>query len=182
MNAKDTARCQQAIKLANSGQKQRAYKQFEELYYRYPDNVTLLYWIAYTTPSFQEAQDILTILARLEPHHPKLQELQQYTSRMQQSIVYAPSPGKFGPELQCPYCHHISPSRITQKVSVGGWIWLLIFFLLFLGCVLALVPTTQETTMGCMAFFSLLIGFIGLFFKKRSYTCGHCGIALGDIA
>ena len=181
MNTKDTARCQRAINLAKSGQKQKAYEQFTELYYRYPEDITLLIWIAYTTPSHKEAQDTIAIIAHLEPHHPKLQELQLYADKMQQNIPSAPSSGNFGPKLQCPYCHHVQPALIKQKIAVGGWIWFSIFLFLFL-CSLSTIAVSQTSTMGCMTVFFLLISFIGLFFKKRSYACGHCGITLGAIS
>ena len=183
MNTEDTARCQQAIDLANSGMKQLAYEQFCALHqHGNTENVTLLYWIAYTTPSLEEAQRTIVSIARLEPDHPKLQELQEYVDRMQQKVIFVPPPEWAGPVMTCPYCHHTGPSRITRKISVGGWIWFSIFFLLFLCCMFALVPTSRTSAMGCIGFFLLLVGLIGLFMKKRSYTCGNCGITLGAIS
>lgn len=176
MNTEDTAQCQHAIKLANSGQKQMAYQLFCALYPRNAESVTLLYWLAYTTPSREEAQRTIASIARLEPEHPKLQELRAYVDRME------PPPEWDGPVMTCPYCHHIGPSRVTQKVSIGGWIWFSVFFLLFLGCMFTLVPASQGPAMGCMGFFLLLVGLIGLFTKKRSYACGKCGITLGAIS
>ncbi len=180
MNREDMARCQQAIDLANSGQKQLAYGQFSALYnHGNTEDITLLYWIAYTTPAIEEAQRALATIAYLEPDHPKLQELREYVGRKQLRFVHPPA--RLGPSLQCPYCRYAGPVRIAQKISVAGWIWFSAFFLLFLCCWLALVPSTQVTTMGCVGFFFLLLGIIGLFIKKRSYACSSCGIALGDI-
>jgi len=178
MSPEDTAHCQQAINLANTGQIEMAYARFYALRNNgNPEDVTLLYWIAYTTPFLQEAEQAIMTIARLEPMHPKLQELQAYVRRKHMGS----SPARQGPLLQCPYCHSVRPARIKQKISVGGWVWFAAFFLFALCCWMAIVPITQTQTMGCTGFFFLLLSIIGFFFKKRSYTCGSCGIALGDI-
>jgi hypothetical protein len=176
MSPEDIARCQQAIDLANAGQHHVAYIQFNALYKQgYTEDITLLYWIAYTTPSAEEAYRAVWSISHLEPAHPKLQELRKYVDQKQQRAAQ-------GPSLQCPYCYYFGSARVKRKVSVAGWIWFSAFFLLFLCCLLALVPATQVQTMECTAFFFLAMGIIGLFIiKKRSYTCGSCGIALGDI-
>ena len=72
MSLEDAALCQQAIGLANAGDKMLAYDQFVQLYYRYPQDVTLLYWLAFTTPSMEEAQRAIGDIARIQPNHPKL--------------------------------------------------------------------------------------------------------------
>ncbi len=151
MNTEDTVRCQHAIKLANSGQKQMAYQLFCALYPRNAKEVTLLYWLAYTTPSPEEAQRAIATIARIEPDHPKLQALQQHV----QSTVYI-APGGVGPVLQCPYCHHVGPVRVAQKISTGGWI-----------------------CFGVLLFAFLPLCWIGLLIKRDQYACGMCGIVLG---
>lgn len=181
MSPEDTVRCQQAIDLAKLGQKQRAYEQFCALHARYPQNSTLLYWIAFTTPYREEAQRTIADIASIEPAHPRLSELQQYVERMQPGIVQLS--GYTGPSLRCPYCHHIGPVRITRKIATGGWIWFAAFFLVFFGIMSAVVPIAELHTVECMAFFFLLVGIIGLFLiKKRVYHCGQCGVTFGDAA
>ena len=181
MSPEDTTYCQQAIDLAHSGKGQQAYEQFCILYHHgNTEDITLLFWLAYTTPFLEEARRAMRTIERLEPNHPNLPRLRNRMSKWQQKAAYA-SPRKVGLVITCPYCHHTGHPRITRKVSTTGWIWFSAFFLLFLGCLFALVPVTQVSTMGKAAFFFLLVGAIGLFRKKRSYTCGHCGIALGDI-
>jgi len=65
MSPEDVALCQQAIELANSGQKQAAYEQFCSIHaHGNSDDVTLLYWIAFTTPSLEEAQRATDTIAR----------------------------------------------------------------------------------------------------------------------
>ena len=156
MSPEDIIRCQQAINLANTpGQKQVAYMQFCELYSRNINDVTLLYWLAYTTLSREEAQRAIGTIASLEPMHPKLQELQAYVSKKQYYVLAQPA---IGPALHCPYCHFYGPAHIEEKTSVGGWVCFGIMLVLF---------------------FPLC--WIGLLIKRSYYTCGSCAIALGDI-
>ena len=118
MSPEDVALCQQAIKLANSGQKQTAYKQFCLIHnHGNTDDVTLLYWIAVTTPSSVEAQRALDTIARIEPDHPKLPALQAYLDRKRPLDV------RFGAMVQCPYCHTQARPFIKSEVSTGGWIF-----------------------------------------------------------
>jgi len=84
MSPQDVALCQQAIELANSGQTQAAYKQFCMLYsHGNSEDVTLLYWIAATTPSLKEAQRAMYTIARIEPTHPELSALRAYLARQE---------------------------------------------------------------------------------------------------
>jgi hypothetical protein len=179
MNVEDTARCQRAIELANAGQKQAAYEQFCAIHnHGNAEDVTLLYWIAYTTPSREEAQRAVETIAHVEPFHPRLQELHEYVHRMPQAVAYAPPPPpqgqmfappavmyaappmvavNLGPVLQCPYCHYVGPVRVAQKISTGGWICFGVLVLVF-------IP----------------LCWIGLLIKKDYYACSVCGIALGE--
>ena len=155
MNDEEIAQCQQAITLANTGQKQVAYQQFCALFNQgNKEDVTLLYWLAYTTPVWQEAYHSLGEITRLEPGHPKLQELRKYIIRKH---GYAPVVN-LEPVLHCPFCRYVGPARIQQKVSVGGWI---VFVLLLL------------------SFFLFWLCWIGLLIKDDYYVCGNCGIKLG---
>lgn len=175
MSPEDVVLCQQAIEVANSGQKQTAYEQFCSIRdHGNPEDVTLLYWIAFTTPSLEEAQRAIDTIVRIEPSHPRLQELQAYVDRkrqrqdqkqhqqqqqvqkQQQQFVYAPPGGGFGAVLQCPYCHNVGPARIESKVSTGGWVVLVILLLVF---------------------FPLF--WIGLLIREEYYVCSYCGIKLG---
>jgi hypothetical protein len=170
MSPEDVALCQQAIELANSGQKQAAYKQFCLIYsHGNTEDVTLLYWIAFTTPSLEEAQRAVDTISHLEPDHPKLQELQAYVDRKRQrqtqeqhqqqvqvqhqQFGYTP---RLGAVVQCPYCHNVGPTRIASKVSTGGWITLVVLLVLF-------IP----------------LCWIGLLIREDYYVCSYCGIKLG---
>src|SRR5258708_432331 len=85
MNEEDAALCLQAIELANAGKKQAAYKQFSRLYSRgNTEDVTLLFWLAHTTPSLAEANRTMEKIERLEPDHPKLPEVRGYVAKKMQ--------------------------------------------------------------------------------------------------
>ena len=150
MSPEDTALCQQAIDLYNAGQKQQAYEQFCAIYNRgNPEDVTLLFWLAYTTPQLDEAQRSMETIAHLEPDHPKLPELRERVSRKQQRLIMRTfPPDRYGPVMSCPYCHRTGPARIAKKISIGGWIWFASFFLLFLCFMMALVPVSELQSMG----------------------------------
>ena len=177
MSPEDTALCQQAIDVANSGSsfKQTAYEQFCSIRdHGNPEDVTLLYWIAFTTPSLEEAQRAIETIARIEPSHPRLQELQAYVDRkrhrqdqkqhqqqqvqkQQQQFGYAPPRGRFGGVLQCPYCHNVGPARIESRISTGQVIGFIILLILFFPlCWIPLVSGGEEY-----------------------YVCAYCGIKLG---
>jgi LITAF-like zinc ribbon domain len=172
MNTEDIVLFQQAIMLANTGHKQQAYKLFCDLHNRgNAEDLTVLYWIAYTTPTLDEARRATETIARLDPVHPKLQELQAYIGGMQQSMAYAPppgmqqsmayapSPGMFAPALQCPYCHYTGPVSIRSKISTGGWVFFIVFLVFFFP-----------------------ICWIGFLIKKDYYACASCGIAFPELS
>jgi hypothetical protein len=194
MNAEDTARCQQAIALANAGMKDAAYLHFYELYSRgNAEDVTLLYWLAYTTPSLVEAQRAIATIYRIAPHHPTLPDLRRYVSRKSQREMHY---GSLGPVLECHHCHYNGPAQTKSKVAVGGWIWLSAFFLLFLGCWVViqilsstpvpdyLLPQMEQNIQNItsLSWFFLLLSFIGFAIRKKYYICSACGIALGNTA
>jgi hypothetical protein len=155
MNQADTARCQQAIELANSGQKPLAYQIFCDLYNTNPQDTTLLTWIAFTTPRIDEAQRAIADIARLEPDHPNLGMLQSRVSAMRHRL----STQYYEPVMTCPYCHYTGTRRFSQKISTGGWVTFVVLLLVFFP-----------------------ICWIGLLMKENQYVCGRCGMVLGDIA
>lgn len=81
MLAEDIAACRSAIALACSGNIHEAYERFCVLHSLYPQNVTILYWIAATTPSMEEAMRARADIAHIAPHHTKLAELDAYLAR-----------------------------------------------------------------------------------------------------
>lgn len=198
MSPEDIVRCQHAIDLANSGLLQQAYEQFCVLHNKNRDNaedVTLLFWLAYTTPTLIEAQRALETIERIDPYHPRLPILRRRVDNWQQKDMLA-SFGKVGPVMTCQHCHHTGPTRYGRRVAIAGWIWFGVGFAVFL-CLLAESISMAYTVVPYMlleqmrqavsnmegwAVFALLLSFVGFFFKKRTYCCGYCGIKLGDIA
>jgi len=164
MSPEDVALCQQAIELANSGQKQSAYEQFCSIYnHGNSEDVTLLYWIAVTTPSLEEAQRAMDTIARSEPNHSELHALQAYVAQKEESVrlqrqeeeeKQAASHWQF-PILTCPYCHTKAPVLPYSKVSTAGCILSVILLLSVVGIPLC---------------------WIGLLMKDKYYQCSGCGI------
>jgi very-short-patch-repair endonuclease len=74
MNNHDLALFQQAVNLANQGQKEIAYRQLVELI-KIPDNqqeVEPLLWLAFTAPDFSLANQAIKQAVSLAPKHPKV--------------------------------------------------------------------------------------------------------------
>jgi DNA-directed RNA polymerase subunit RPC12/RpoP len=159
MSPEDIALFQQAIEVANSGQKQAAYEQFCFIsrHEGNAEDVTLLYWLAFTTPSPLEFQRALAAIARIEPTHPKLQDLYAYQARkwQQQPVRQMPNV-PIGPVLTCPFCGMRAPALIKTKVSTGGWITLVVLLIVF---------------------FPLF--WVGFLIREDYRACGYCGSKLG---
>ena len=153
MNLADTSTFQQAVQLAQSGQKETAYGQFSSLA-RINSNYTdpdLLLWIAYATPHREEAQQALNSVATIAPNHPGLPEARN--RHFQREAFLTP---QNRPMFHCPYCHTTSLPRIERKVSTAGWV---VFTLLLL--------------------FTIIFCWIGLFIKEDYRVCSQCGMKLG---
>ena len=150
-------RFQQAIDTANSGLKLAAYQQFCLIYqHGNTEDVTLLYWLAFTTPNLQECEYTINTIARLDPDHPKLLELYTFLGRRRAQVMQHVSSHVYGPTLTCPYCHITSPTLVKSKVSTGGWILLIVLLIL------------------CFPLF-----WIGLLIREDYRVCSHCGSKLG---
>lgn len=148
MQSSDIAVFNEAVNLANSGNKATAYQRFQEIRSRSTgEDTTLLYWIAYTTPSPYECQDIISRLSQLDTG-TTIYQLRDYYNKKWRNI---------GPLLYCPYCQRQSHTFIKSKVTVGGWILLVILL------ISPLLP-----------FF-----WIGLLFREPYNACGRCGAKLG---
>lgn len=162
MSPEDIARCQEGIELANAGHKETAYKIFGDLYDQGNDEeVTVLFWLAYTTADMDEAQVMANTIERLEPDHPNLPKLQRKMTRWQQSEARKVPPPKPQSRIvvTCPYCGYVGRDRVKSRVSTGGWVTLVVLLLVFFP-----------------------ICWIGLLIRKSYSVCDRCGITLGDIA
>ena len=72
MNSYDLDQFQQAIKLAQSGQKNLAYTRLKILLQANPAEVNLWLWLIFTTPDLAEAEQALDRVRLLDPHNPGL--------------------------------------------------------------------------------------------------------------
>lgn len=72
MNQSDLSLFQQAVGLAQAGQKQAAYAQLRSLVQNNSSEPNLWLWMAFTAPSLAEAEQSLTYLQRLDPYNPHL--------------------------------------------------------------------------------------------------------------
>ena len=198
MSPEDVALCQQAIELANSGQKHAAYEQFCSIHnHGNPEDVTLLYWIAFTTSSLEEAQRAIDTIARIEPNHPRLLELQAYVDRKEerqhrqrqeeQKKQAASHVVRQVPIIECLHCHGRAPAIVKRKVSTGGWV---LFACLLTGLLVSLfvgliIPLPIDEIAGTLAFLGLVailgfpLCFLALLIKEEYQVCAFCGIKLG---
>jgi len=144
MSPEDVALCQQAIELANSGKKQAAYEQFCFIHdHDNSEDVTLLYWIAFTTPSPEEAQRATDTIARLEPDHPKLQALRAYVDRKEERQP----PQQPYEQWQPPAHAQVSPSGKPKKRRTRRVILILTGLVVILGlCALFGRSVAQNAT------------------------------------
>lgn len=177
MNDEDVALFRQAEMLANSGQAIAAYEIFRALRDHNPGQIEILFWIVETTPNIVESREALDTIKHLQPHHPLISRTEAFHN---QKLQTASTPT--GPVLSCPYCGRKAPARIKSKVSIGGWVWFAVFFVIFLCFLWA--PTTAENmkNMVISALFFLGVGIVGMFLiPKRIYICGSCGSRIADV-
>src|SRR4051812_254298 len=118
MNQYDLSLFQQAVSLAQSGQKQAAYFQLRSLVQANSSEPNLWLWLAFTAPSLNEAEQSLTYLQRLDPYNSHLSgalswlqgEKQKYRVEEPQAVaafspvssITAPKPATFpeNPQVQ----------------------------------------------------------------------------------
>jgi len=72
MFAADTKTFNQAVAMAQAGQKQQAYTILNELVSRIKDSGNLYLWIAFTTPDMDEARYMINKAASIDPANPAL--------------------------------------------------------------------------------------------------------------
>lgn len=72
MNDSDLKVFKEAVQLANSGQKQKAYQLIKSIYTTNQDDSNLLMWLMVTTPDLREAGHALNLLVAHDPHNPNI--------------------------------------------------------------------------------------------------------------
>ncbi len=78
MNPNDFQAFNQAIMLAQSGDKSQAYNRLKALQPTYPQDVKLLLWIAFTSPSLDEARRSIELASLIEGGNPQVQQARQW--------------------------------------------------------------------------------------------------------
>lgn len=155
MNPTDRETFQQAVQLAQSGQREAAYNRISTVS-RINDNYNdpdMLLLVADTTPHQDEAQQAIDRVMSIAPGHPGLpsvrnRHLERITVQTQQNR----------PLFQCPFCHTTVPPRVGRKISTTGWV---VFILLT--CFLITIPFC----------------WIGLLIKEDYRVCSMCGMKFG---
>ena len=155
MNPTDRETFQQAVQLAQNGQREAAYNLVSTIS-RINDNYNdpdMLLLVADTTPHQDEAQQALDRVMSIAPNHPGLpmvrnRHLERVTVLAQQNR----------PLFQCPLCHTNVPPRVGRKISTTGWV---VFVLLT--CFLITIPFC----------------WIGLLIKEDYRVCSMCGMKFG---
>jgi hypothetical protein len=155
MNSTDRETFQQAVQLAQNGQREAAYNLVSTISrvnenYNDPDMLLL---VADTTPHQDEAQQALDRVISVAPNHPGLpvvrnRHLERVTVLAQQNR----------PLFQCPFCHTTVPPRVGRKISTTGWV---VFILLT--CFVITIPFC----------------WIGLLIKEDYRVCSMCGMKFG---
>jgi hypothetical protein len=162
MDLNDQSMFQQAMQMANSGQKAAAYAQLKVIQSHGNDyDPELLIWIAFTTPYPEEARQTLDTLTEIAPNHPGLAAaranyVQQQLPQPYQQQYIAPANIRLGPVLQCPYCRTQAPVRIESKISTGGWV-----------------------TFAVLLFVFFPLCWVGLLIKEDYRMCSYCGSKFG---
>ena len=67
-----------AVSLARSGRKADAYMQLKMLQHNYPQDVKLLLWIAFTTPSLEEARQAVLLAGQLDANSAQVQQARDW--------------------------------------------------------------------------------------------------------
>jgi hypothetical protein len=112
MNATDLQTFNQAVGLAQSGQKQQAYQQLASLRSANPQDGGLLLWLAFTSPNLKESEAAIQELEKLDPANSSLASAKQWlaTEKGKRStsplsappVAAAPPPPTFQPNPFAP--------------------------------------------------------------------------------
>ena len=79
----DLEKFNQAVELANSGQKEEARRRLVELMRVYPDDANILLWFAFTTPNRVQSQLALSKVRVLDPRNPSLPGAESWLAAQQ---------------------------------------------------------------------------------------------------
>src|SRR5690349_17760885 len=89
MDHTDTIAFNAAVKLFQSGNKEKAYLELKTLYDANSNNINLLLWLAFTAPTLGEAEKYILIASEIEPINFSVKKAQEWLN--QQKISNQPS-------------------------------------------------------------------------------------------
>jgi len=177
MNDEDYLLYQQAVAIANTGQRHPAYEHFCLIRSHGNEDIALLFWIVATTPHPTEAQIVLDEIALREPNHPSLQNARIDHERKLRQVQPVGLMPPMGPVIQCPVCQSRAPILIKNKVATGGWV--LLALLLAPGILFVLVGLLSVGPSLGIGIILGMLSLVGLLIREEYRVCSHCGARLG---
>ncbi len=192
MNPIDLQTFNQAVSLAQAGQKQDAYGQIKTLYYNYPDNTDVLIWLAYTTPDSAEADWALNRATNIEPGNARVASARDWLAQEKAKQWNSPPPPPTMPVMPMPQPQYYQPlpppqpyyqpqpqPNLMYNVQAGSLGFQCPY------CRTNVPPMIQQriSTGGWIVFAVLLVTcfplcWIGLLMKENYQQCIQCGVKL----
>lgn len=195
MNPLDLQTFNQAIALAQAGQKQDAYGQIKKLYYNYPQNTDVLIWLAYTTSDLNEAEWALNQASVFAPGNQRVSQAWDWLKQAREN-QWGPPPSSHSEVISTPapppyynptpaYMPVPAPAPVyyQQPVQVPYYPGMVGFHCPY--CRTNMPPLTRQriSTGGWITFAILLmvcfpLCWIGLLMKENYNQCVQCGVNL----
>ncbi len=116
MNVADQRIFNQAVSLAQAGNKASAYITLTHLHQRYPENTAVLLWLSWTTEDLAEARYALQSVERLEPANLSLAEARHWLIQRERLANPAPSPHTSQTEKQ----HQTENFQNAVQLALAG--------------------------------------------------------------
>lgn len=131
MNPQDLTAFNRAVAFANSGNKAQAYQILVGLQSRYPANKDVLLWLAFTTPSFHEAERAVYDAGRASPQDPGVISAQNWLAaerlkREETRPVYQPPPPPQPTRKRALPFWSIGIAGAAVVLIVAALVWLLL--------------------------------------------------------
>jgi hypothetical protein len=135
MNTADLQVFNQAVQLANSGNKPYAYQQLKALEPNNPQDTNLLLWLAFTTSDLNESGFMASRIAAIEPANANLPSLRSWLEGEKTKQQQAPPPPQFQQMAVPQLVYYAQPAQppIPGK-QISGTAVFGYFFLYFIFC------------------------------------------------
>ena len=148
MTTYDMATFNEAVALANRGDKQQAHYQLRQLLTANPNDPNLLLWLAFTSPDLDQAGDFLDTASAIDGNSPSLAQAKNWLAQerakqppvpltfvsspspFQQQTAYQPQPQQYAPTAAVPVQQNLGNLKILFGIIIaGGLITILSVFL-----------------------------------------------------